>query len=66
MVGAPNVINATLYEKIPFDFIRDISPIATIISISNVMVVNPSLPVKTVPEFVAYARANPESLRRNH
>jgi tripartite-type tricarboxylate transporter receptor subunit TctC len=59
MIGAPNAINATLYEKLSFDFIRDITPIASIISIPNVMVVNPSLPVKTVPEFVAYARANP-------
>jgi len=57
MVGAPNAINATLYDKLPFDFIRDIAPIAAIISIPNVMVVSPSLPVKNVPEFIAYARA---------
>ena len=48
MVGAPNAINATLYDKLPFDFIRDIAPIAAIISIPNVMVVSPSLPVKNV------------------
>jgi tripartite-type tricarboxylate transporter receptor subunit TctC len=59
MVGAPNAINTTLYEKLPFDFISDIVPIAGIIRIPNVMVVNPSLPVKTVPEFIAYTRANP-------
>jgi tripartite-type tricarboxylate transporter receptor subunit TctC len=59
MVGAPNAINATLYEKLPFNFISDTVPIAGIISIPNVMVVNPLLPVKTVPEFIAYARANP-------
>jgi len=57
MVGAPNAINATLYDKLPFDFIRDIAPIAAIISIPNVMVVSPSLPVKNVPEFIAYAHA---------
>ena len=59
MVGAPNAINATLYERLSFDFIRDIAPVVGIISIPNVMVVNPSLPVKTVPEFIAYAKANP-------
>jgi len=62
MVGAPNAINATLYERLSFDFIRDIAPVAGIISIPNVMVVNPSLPVKTVPEFIAYARANPANV----
>jgi tripartite-type tricarboxylate transporter receptor subunit TctC len=54
-----NVINATLYEKLNFNFIRDITPVAGIIRVPNVMVVNPSLPVKTVPEFIAYAKANP-------
>jgi tripartite-type tricarboxylate transporter receptor subunit TctC len=46
MVGAPNAINATLYEKLPFNFISDIAPIAGIISIPNVMIVNPSLPLR--------------------
>jgi tripartite-type tricarboxylate transporter receptor subunit TctC len=59
MVGAPNAINATLYEKLPFNFIRDIAPVAGILSMPNVMEVNPSLPVKTVSEFIAYARAHP-------
>jgi tripartite-type tricarboxylate transporter receptor subunit TctC len=59
MVGTPNAINATLYDKLPFDFIRDIAPVASILSMPNVMEVNPSLPVRTVPEFIAYARANP-------
>jgi tripartite-type tricarboxylate transporter receptor subunit TctC len=59
MVGAPNAINATLYEKLPFNFIRDIAPVAGILNMPNVMEVNPSLPVKTVSEFIAYARANP-------
>jgi tripartite-type tricarboxylate transporter receptor subunit TctC len=59
MAGAPNAINATLYDKLSFNFIRDIAPVASILSMPNVMEVNPSLPVKTVSEFIAYARANP-------
>jgi tripartite-type tricarboxylate transporter receptor subunit TctC len=54
-----NAINATLYEKLNFNFIRDITPVAGIIRVPSVMVVNPSLPAKTVSEFIAYARANP-------
>ena len=52
-------INATLYEKLNFNFIRDFAPIAGIIRIPDVMVVNPSVPARTVPEFIAYAKANP-------
>jgi tripartite-type tricarboxylate transporter receptor subunit TctC len=59
MAGTPNAINATLYDKLPFNFIRDIAPVATILSMPHVMEINPSLPIKTVPEFIAYARANP-------
>ena len=60
LVGSvADVINATLFEKLSFNFIRDIAPVASIVRVSNVMVVNPSLPAKTVPEFIAYARANP-------
>lgn len=55
----PNAIAATLYEKLNFDFIRDIAPVASIVRAPNVMVVNPSFPAKTVPEFIAYAKANP-------
>jgi tripartite-type tricarboxylate transporter receptor subunit TctC len=62
LIGAPSAINATLYEKMPFNFIRDIAPVAVIVRFPNVMVVNPSVPVKTVPEFIAYAKANPGKL----
>jgi tripartite-type tricarboxylate transporter receptor subunit TctC len=57
--GSNNAINETLYEKLGYDFIRDIAPVALIDSVPNVMVVNPAFPAKTVPEFIAYAKANP-------
>src|SRR5215831_8685188 len=57
--GTPNAINATLYEKLNFNFIRDIAPVASIGREANVMVVHPSFPAKTVSEFIAYAKANP-------
>jgi tripartite-type tricarboxylate transporter receptor subunit TctC len=60
LFAAPhNAINATLYKKLPFDFLKDITPIAGIARTPNVMEVTPSLPVKTVAEFIAYAKANP-------
>ena len=59
LVSATNAINATLYDKLNFNFIRDIAPVAGIIRVPLVMVVNPSVPAKTVPEFIAYAKANP-------
>ena len=59
LVGAYNAINATLYDKLSFDFIRDIAPVAPIIRLANVLDVNLSVPAKTVPEFIAYAKANP-------
>jgi tripartite-type tricarboxylate transporter receptor subunit TctC len=62
LIGAPGAINATLYDNLNFNFIRDIAPVASIIRFPNVMVVNPSVPVKTVPEFIAYAKANPGKL----
>jgi hypothetical protein len=59
LVGPPAAINATLYEKLNFNFIRDIAPVATIMRAANVMEVNPAFSAKTVPEFIAYAKANP-------
>src|SRR5262245_31211338 len=59
MVATNDAINATLYEKLSFNFIRDIAPVASMVLSSNVMVVHPSVPAKTVPEFLAYTRANP-------
>jgi tripartite-type tricarboxylate transporter receptor subunit TctC len=59
LVTAANFINATLYEKLNFNFIRDITPVASLSREPAVMVVHPSVPAKTVPEFIAYAKANP-------
>jgi tripartite-type tricarboxylate transporter receptor subunit TctC len=60
--SAPNVINATLYDGLKFNFIQDIAPIASVVRVPFVMVINPSLPAKTVAEFIAYAKANPGKL----
>jgi tripartite-type tricarboxylate transporter receptor subunit TctC len=54
-----NVVNATVYDKLNFNFTRDIVPVAGVMSTSHVMVVHPSVPARTIPEFIAYARANP-------
>jgi tripartite-type tricarboxylate transporter receptor subunit TctC len=59
LVSTPQAINATLYDKLNFNFIRDIAPVAGIIRVANVMVVHPSVPAKSVREFIAYAKANP-------
>jgi len=59
LVGAPNAINATLYDRLSFNFLRDIAPVAGISRERIVMVVHPSFPAKSVPEFIAYAKANP-------
>jgi tripartite-type tricarboxylate transporter receptor subunit TctC len=59
LAGSPDAINATLYDNLNFNFIRDIAPVAGIASAPNVMVVHPSFPANTVPEFIAYAKANP-------
>ena len=62
LVGPSHAVNATLYPKLNYNFIRDIAPIASISREPLVMVVNPSVPAKTVPEFIAYAKANPGKL----
>jgi len=59
LVNPANAINTTLYDKLSFNFVRDIAPVAGLIRVPNVMEVNPSVPAKTVPEFIAYAKANP-------
>jgi tripartite-type tricarboxylate transporter receptor subunit TctC len=58
----PNAVNASLYEKLNFNFIRDTLPVAGIIRVPMVMLLNPSLPARTVAEFIAYAKANPEKV----
>jgi tripartite-type tricarboxylate transporter receptor subunit TctC len=59
LAGLSNAINATLYDKLNFNFLRDIAPVAGIIRAPLIMEMNPSFPAKTVPEFIAYAKANP-------
>jgi tripartite-type tricarboxylate transporter receptor subunit TctC len=58
LVGSPQAINATLYDKLNFNFVRDIAPIASIARGTYVLVVNPSFPAKTIPELIAHAKAN--------
>jgi tripartite-type tricarboxylate transporter receptor subunit TctC len=60
--GVNNAVNATLYEKLNFNFIRDIVPVAGLTRVPYVLEVNPSVPASTVPEFIAYAKANPGKL----
>ena len=62
LVGASSAINMTLYEKLNFNFLRDITSVAGIISIPFIMAVNPSVPAKTVSEFIAYAKVNPSKV----
>jgi tripartite-type tricarboxylate transporter receptor subunit TctC len=62
MVNPGNAINATLYDKLNFNFIRDIAPVASVMRTPEVMVVNPSVPANTVPDFIAYAKAHPGQL----
>jgi len=57
--GTPSAINATLYGRLNFTFVRDIAPVASFVRLPLVMLVNPSVPAKTVPEFITYAKANP-------
>jgi tripartite-type tricarboxylate transporter receptor subunit TctC len=62
LATVPNAVNASLYEKLNFNFIRDTAPVAGIIRVPMVMLLNPSVPAKTVPEFIAYAKANPDKV----
>ena len=62
MVLPPNAVNATLYQKLNFNFIRDIAPVAGLIRTPLAMEVNPSFPAKTVPEFIGYAKVNPDKI----
>jgi tripartite-type tricarboxylate transporter receptor subunit TctC len=59
LATVPNAVNATLYEKLNFNFIRDVAPVGGIIRVPQVILLHPSVPAKTVPEFIAYAKANP-------
>jgi len=62
LVGTPNAINATLYDNLNFNFIRDITPVASLFRGALVLLVHPSVPAKTLPEFIAYVKANPGKL----
>jgi tripartite-type tricarboxylate transporter receptor subunit TctC len=62
LATVPNAVNASLYEKLNFNFIRDTAPVAGIIRVPMVMLLNPSVPATTVAEFIAYAKANPEKV----
>jgi tripartite-type tricarboxylate transporter receptor subunit TctC len=62
LIGGANTINATLFDKLTFDFLRDIAPVASVFETPLVIEVNPSVPVHTIPEFIAYAKANPGKL----
>ena len=59
MLSGANAINATLYEKLNFVFVRDITPVASVLSVPNLMMVHPLFPARSVPEFISYAKANP-------
>jgi tripartite-type tricarboxylate transporter receptor subunit TctC len=63
LIGPPNAVNATLYDHLNFNFIRDITPVAGIARTPNVMEVNPKFPAQTVPDFIAYAKANPDKIK---
>ena len=62
LCGSPDTINATLYEKLNFNFIHDIAPVASVARGPNVLVVHPSFPAKTIPEFITHAKANPAQI----
>jgi len=58
LVSSANAVNATLYDNLSYNFIRDIAPVASVLRVPNLMVVNPAVPARTIPEFIAYAKAN--------
>jgi tripartite-type tricarboxylate transporter receptor subunit TctC len=62
LIGGANTINATLFDKLNFDFLRDIAPVASVFETPLVVEVNPSVPVRTIPEFITYAKGNPGKL----
>jgi tripartite-type tricarboxylate transporter receptor subunit TctC len=62
LINPANTINATLYKKLNFNFLKDIDPVANVVEVPNVMEVNPDVPAKTVAEFIAYAKANPDKI----
>jgi tripartite-type tricarboxylate transporter receptor subunit TctC len=62
LVGSPNAINATLYDKLKFNFIRDIAPVASLMRGALIMLVHPSVPAKTLPQLIAYVKTNPGKL----
>jgi hypothetical protein len=62
LASTANAVNATLYDKLNFDFIRDIAQVASIARVPELMEVNPSFPAKTIPEFITYAKANSMAL----
>jgi tripartite-type tricarboxylate transporter receptor subunit TctC len=62
LIGGANTINATLFDKLNFDFLRDIAPVASVFETPLVVEVNPSVPVHTIPEFITYAKGNPGKL----
>ena len=59
LATVPNAVNASLYDNLKFNFVRDIAPVAAVIRVPMVILVHPSMPATTVPEFIAYAKANP-------
>jgi tripartite-type tricarboxylate transporter receptor subunit TctC len=62
LMRSPNAVNATLYDNLSYNFIRDIAPVACTMRLTSVMLVNPSFPAKIIPEFIAYAKANPHKI----
>jgi hypothetical protein len=62
LIDSTGVINATLYDNLAFNFMRDMAPIAGILSVPNILMVHSSVPARNVPEFIAYAKANPRKL----